>query len=160
MIYKKISEIFDKYGDAKKEIIAFPKISSNDYLNLVYKDLNLNYHICNFYCLVLHSLNFRSKIIHINWITIRSVKDLIKTNLLLSFLLISKILLRKKIYWTQHNIEPHDSNKLINAIAYNVMIKITDVIIVHGKYEKNKVLEKYSTESVIYRHPNLSLIHI
>ncbi len=146
--------MFYKYGDAHKDIIAFPRISSNDYLNLVYKDLNQNYIICNFYCLILYSLNFESKIIHINWISIRSFKDSIKIFFLLSFLLFSKVALRKKVYWTPHNLIPHDSSKSINSIVYNLMIKITDVVIVHGNYEKNKILEKYSRESVIYRHPN------
>lgn len=57
--------------------------------------------------------------------------------------------LKIKIWWTLHNIEPHEAANIYDHLGYYLLAKFSDLIICHSKYSVNLFRNKFKTDAKI-----------
>ena len=70
-------------------------------------------------------------------------------------LLLAK-LLGKKIIWTAHNVMPHDGSKVrLHRIARKVIIRLSDLILVHSQYAKEQLVRRFRLRCPVVEVPHM-----
>lgn len=99
---------------------------------------------------------FKTDIFHFNWIEYLSKKKLGGFQLVVFLFQIVLIkLFNKKIIWTLHNLSSHYSKDSFYRFIQRIMIKVSDVVIIHTK-ESYTYLEKkgvHKSKIVYFFHP-------
>lgn len=157
IVHNTISSVLLQNHDTNRDILVYPRINTNDYVQLLYKNVRQEYRICNLVDLTLNGLNLKKQILHINWLSITNINSFFKVSFLLLYLVFCRFILRKRIYWTPHNLIPHESKSKLNVLSYNVMFRLAHVIMAHGNYEKRSILQRFARKAVVLKHPNYEI---
>ena len=152
----------------KKKISIFSPISSTDnkYVEIITSMLRESgYERFKLSSLMNFSVISKCKVIHLNWY--ENIYDRNKFSATISFLKKFSILciiklFRMKLMWTMHNKQQHDSNnKTYSSLIFNLLVKWSDIIIVHSQISKDILIKQYPRigEKIIKKiqhipHPN------
>lgn len=96
---------------------------------------------------------FKTDVFYFNWIENAS---LLQAPFFLAFILAAKIM-GKKVVWTHHNRQPHNSGKWINKYLISYLSRKSDYVVVHTK-ESYPLLDikKRKNKTVYFFHPFFS----
>lgn len=134
----------------KKKISIFWPISSTDnkYVEIITSMLRESgYEILKLSSLMSFSVINKCKVIHLNWY--ENFFDSSKFSATISFLKKFSILcviklFRKKLIWTMHNKQQHDSNnREYSSLMFNLLVKWSDIIIIHSQISKDILIKQY-----------------
>ena len=64
--------------------------------------------------------------------------------------------LRLRVWWTAHNLVPHEGRRLVNYLGYRVVAAYADLVIAHSRSAADEVTRRYKTRNVVVvPHGNL-----
>lgn len=134
----------------EKKFLIFSPFSSTDnkYVEIITSMLRESgYEILKLSSLMSFSVINKCKVIHLNWY--ENFYDYHKFSATISFLKKFSILciiklFRKKLVWTMHNKQQHDSNnKAYSSLMFNLLVRWSDIIIIHSQISKDILIERY-----------------
>jgi len=117
--------------DARINIINI-RGSHREDRNIIEKIVTLLRYYINLYIYVSKSKN---KLLHIQWFRSSFIEGVV-LNILFKYQ-------DKKIIYSAHNIIPHDRDNIVNRLIFNHIYHISNIIIVHTKYMKDRLVNEF-----------------